>query len=191
MFMYLKTKSRFPDRVDQVERWLCESKAYKFYLLHLLLLFKLYCVLTLKIFYFEGGPEPYIEIFEQPRQRGMRFRYKCEGRSAGSIPGEHSTENNKTFPSIQVNTAFIQELPVPVVLVAMCWTLHSKYNAFHLSFWDSFLGMQMELQQSGKRVSCSWSQKDLVSRRRRSCRGGLQSAARGAAVKTPGLGAIH
>ncbi|NXI59898.1 REL protein, partial [Chloroceryle aenea] len=49
-----------------------------------------------------GGPEPYIEIFEQPRQRGMRFRYKCEGRSAGSIPGEHSTENNKTFPSIQI-----------------------------------------------------------------------------------------
>uniref|UniRef100_A0A8C5SZ06 REL proto-oncogene, NF-kB subunit n=1 Tax=Malurus cyaneus samueli TaxID=2593467 RepID=A0A8C5SZ06_9PASS len=45
---------------------------------------------------------PYIEIFEQPRQRGMRFRYKCEGRSAGSIPGEHSTENNKTFPSIQI-----------------------------------------------------------------------------------------
>ncbi|XP_010133788.1 PREDICTED: proto-oncogene c-Rel [Buceros rhinoceros silvestris] len=32
----------------------------------------------------------------------MRFRYKCEGRSAGSIPGEHSTENNKTFPSIQI-----------------------------------------------------------------------------------------
>ncbi|XP_071457703.1 proto-oncogene c-Rel isoform X4 [Marmota flaviventris] len=32
----------------------------------------------------------------------MRFRYKCEGRSAGSIPGEHSTENNRTFPSIQI-----------------------------------------------------------------------------------------
>ncbi|NXQ18773.1 REL protein, partial [Peucedramus taeniatus] len=53
-----------------------------------------------------GGPEPYIEIFEQPRQRGMRFRYKCEGRSAGSIPGEHSTENNKTFPSIQIVNYF-------------------------------------------------------------------------------------
>ncbi|NXD42381.1 REL protein, partial [Copsychus sechellarum] len=53
-----------------------------------------------------GGPEPYIEIFEQPRQRGMRFRYKCEGRSAGSIPGEHSTENNKTFPSIQILNYF-------------------------------------------------------------------------------------
>uniref|UniRef100_U3K942 REL proto-onco, NF-kB subunit n=1 Tax=Ficedula albicollis TaxID=59894 RepID=U3K942_FICAL len=49
---------------------------------------------------------PYIEIFEQPRQRGMRFRYKCEGRSAGSIPGEHSTENNKTFPSIQILNYF-------------------------------------------------------------------------------------
>ncbi|XP_075605963.1 proto-oncogene c-Rel isoform X2 [Balearica regulorum gibbericeps] len=36
----------------------------------------------------------------------MRFRYKCEGRSAGSIPGEHSTENNKTFPSIQILNYF-------------------------------------------------------------------------------------
>ncbi|XP_064271697.1 proto-oncogene c-Rel isoform X2 [Passer domesticus] len=54
----------------------------------------------------QSCPEPYIEIFEQPRQRGMRFRYKCEGRSAGSIPGEHSTENNKTFPSIQILNYF-------------------------------------------------------------------------------------
>ncbi|XP_065595498.1 proto-oncogene c-Rel [Cyrtonyx montezumae] len=53
-----------------------------------------------------GISEPYIEIFEQPRQRGMRFRYKCEGRSAGSIPGEHSTDNNKTFPSIQILNYF-------------------------------------------------------------------------------------
>ncbi|XP_029424870.1 proto-oncogene c-Rel isoform X1 [Nannospalax galili] len=49
-----------------------------------------------------GGYNPYIEITEQPRQRGMRFRYKCEGRSAGSIPGEHSTDNNRTYPSIQI-----------------------------------------------------------------------------------------
>ncbi|XP_074845572.1 proto-oncogene c-Rel isoform X2 [Carettochelys insculpta] len=49
-----------------------------------------------------GGAEPCIEIFEQPRQRGMRFRYKCEGRSAGSIPGERSTDSNKTYPAIQV-----------------------------------------------------------------------------------------
>ncbi|XP_059973935.1 proto-oncogene c-Rel isoform X3 [Mesoplodon densirostris] len=49
-----------------------------------------------------GGYNPCIEIIEQPRQRGMRFRYKCEGRSAGSIPGEHSTDNNRTYPSIQI-----------------------------------------------------------------------------------------
>ncbi|XP_048208817.1 proto-oncogene c-Rel isoform X2 [Perognathus longimembris pacificus] len=49
-----------------------------------------------------GGYNPYIEIIEQPRQRGMRFRYKCEGRSAGSIPGEHSTDSNQTYPSIQI-----------------------------------------------------------------------------------------
>ncbi|KFO54164.1 Transcription factor p65, partial [Corvus brachyrhynchos] len=41
-------------------------------------------------------------ILEQPKQRGMRFRYKCEGRSAGSIPGEHSTETTKTHPTIRV-----------------------------------------------------------------------------------------
>ncbi|CAO2640853.1 Proto-oncogene c-Rel [Lemmus lemmus] len=49
-----------------------------------------------------GAYNPYVEIIEQPRQRGMRFRYKCEGRSAGSIPGEHSTDNNRTYPSIQI-----------------------------------------------------------------------------------------
>ncbi|KAK7140233.1 hypothetical protein R3I94_012746 [Phoxinus phoxinus] len=46
--------------------------------------------------------EPYAQIFEQPKQRGMRFRYKCEGRSAGSIPGERSSDNNRTYPSIQI-----------------------------------------------------------------------------------------
>ncbi|XP_006881088.1 PREDICTED: proto-oncogene c-Rel [Elephantulus edwardii] len=48
------------------------------------------------------GYSPYVKIIEQPRQRGMRFRYKCEGRSAGSIPGEHSTDSNRTYPSIQI-----------------------------------------------------------------------------------------
>uniref|UniRef100_A0A8C6VKN9 RHD domain-containing protein n=1 Tax=Naja naja TaxID=35670 RepID=A0A8C6VKN9_NAJNA len=57
-------------------------------------------------FYGQCGHEPYIEIHEQPRQRGMRFRYKCEGRSAGSIPGEHSTDINRTFPSIQILNYF-------------------------------------------------------------------------------------
>ena len=47
--------------------------------------------------------EPYVEIMEEPRSRGLRFRYKCEGRSAGSLPGEHSTNEQKTFPTIKVN----------------------------------------------------------------------------------------
>ncbi|CAG5929515.1 unnamed protein product [Menidia menidia] len=45
---------------------------------------------------------PYIEIIEQPKQRGMRFRYKCEGRSAGSIPGEKSNDTTKTYPAIKL-----------------------------------------------------------------------------------------
>lgn len=32
----------------------------------------------------------------------MRFRYKCEGRSAGSIPGEKSNDTTKTYPAIKV-----------------------------------------------------------------------------------------
>lgn len=46
-----------------------------------------------------------MEIIEQPKQRGMRFRYKCEGRSAGSIPGERSTDTTKTHPTIKVGTS--------------------------------------------------------------------------------------
>ncbi|XP_056423652.1 proto-oncogene c-Rel isoform X2 [Hyla sarda] len=62
--------------------------------------------------------EPYIEIFEQPRQRGMRFRYKCEGRSAGSILGERCSENNRTYPSIQLqNMSYNSKGKVRVTLV--------------------------------------------------------------------------
>nr|XP_014347786.1 PREDICTED: transcription factor p65-like [Latimeria chalumnae] len=46
---------------------------------------------------------PYVEIIEQPKQRGMRFRYKCEGRSAGSIPGEKSNDTTKTYPTIKIH----------------------------------------------------------------------------------------
>ncbi|KAG5844142.1 hypothetical protein ANANG_G00158370 [Anguilla anguilla] len=46
---------------------------------------------------------PYIEIIEQPKQRGMRFRYKIEGRSAGSILGERSNDTAKTYPSIKIH----------------------------------------------------------------------------------------
>lgn len=44
----------------------------------------------------------FVKIIEQPASKALRFRYECEGRSAGSIPGVLSSPENKTFPSIQV-----------------------------------------------------------------------------------------
>lgn len=48
------------------------------------------------------GGKPEIEIVEQPRARGLRFRYKCEGRSAGTIPGEQSNNEQRTYPTIRI-----------------------------------------------------------------------------------------
>lgn len=45
---------------------------------------------------------PYVLILEHPAPKALRFRYECEGRSAGSIPGANSTTDNKTYPTIQV-----------------------------------------------------------------------------------------
>lgn len=47
-------------------------------------------------------PRAYVKIIEQPASKALRFRYECEGRSAGSIPGVNSNPENKTFPGIQV-----------------------------------------------------------------------------------------
>lgn len=46
--------------------------------------------------------KPYVRIVEEPAKCAIRFRYECEGRSAGSIPGINSTQENKTYPTIQV-----------------------------------------------------------------------------------------
>ncbi|XP_041035317.1 transcription factor RelB-like isoform X2 [Carcharodon carcharias] len=59
---------------------------------------------------------PKLVIVEQPKQRGMRFRYECEGRSAGSIPGENTTEQSKTLPTIQIQN-WQGEVKVVVSLV--------------------------------------------------------------------------
>ncbi|XP_049868285.1 embryonic polarity protein dorsal isoform X2 [Pectinophora gossypiella] len=47
-----------------------------------------------------GGP--FVRIVEQPASKALRFRYECEGRSAGSIPGVNSTQDRKTFPTIEI-----------------------------------------------------------------------------------------
>ncbi|XP_053613180.1 embryonic polarity protein dorsal isoform X2 [Plodia interpunctella] len=50
------------------------------------------------------GPHagPYTRITEQPAGKALRFRYECEGRSAGSIPGVKSTPENRTYPTIMI-----------------------------------------------------------------------------------------
>lgn len=43
-----------------------------------------------------------VKIVEQPASKALRFRYECEGRSTGSLPGANSTSENKTFPTIRI-----------------------------------------------------------------------------------------
>ncbi|XP_075690535.1 transcription factor RelB isoform X2 [Rhinoderma darwinii] len=66
----------------------------------------------------ESTPAPLLIIAEQPKQRGMRFRYQCEGRSAGSILGESSTEHSKTLPAVELlHGNRIHDVQVSVCLV--------------------------------------------------------------------------
>eukprot|EP00117_Sycon_ciliatum_P008440 scpid74006/ scgid11139/ Nuclear factor NF-kappa-B p105 subunit; Nuclear factor of kappa light polypeptide gene enhancer in B-cells 1; Nuclear factor NF-kappa-B p50 subunit len=43
-----------------------------------------------------------LTILEEPRQRGFRFRYSCEGPSHGGLPGETSEKNRKSYPTVQL-----------------------------------------------------------------------------------------
>lgn len=52
-----------------------------------------------------------------------RFRYECEGRSAGSIPGVNSTSENKTYPTIKIYNYIGQ-----VVIVVSCVTKEDPYR---------------------------------------------------------------
>ncbi|XP_066518617.1 transcription factor RelB isoform X2 [Hoplias malabaricus] len=63
--------------------------------------------------------KPQLVVVEQPKERGMRFRYECEGRSAGSILGASSTDINKTLPAIELQGPIerIKNMTVTVSLV--------------------------------------------------------------------------
>ncbi|XP_063045759.1 nuclear factor NF-kappa-B p105 subunit [Engraulis encrasicolus] len=45
---------------------------------------------------------PYVQIVEQPKQRGFRFRYGCEGPSHGGLPGASSEKNRKSYPQVKI-----------------------------------------------------------------------------------------
>ncbi|XP_035479799.1 transcription factor RelB isoform X2 [Scophthalmus maximus] len=63
--------------------------------------------------------KPRLVVKEEPKDRGMRFRYECEGRSAGSILGVTSTDTNKTQPAIEIQgpIEYIKRVTVTVSLV--------------------------------------------------------------------------
>nr|QJQ40089.1 NF-kB subunit RelB [Trachinotus ovatus] len=63
--------------------------------------------------------KPRLVVVEEPKDRGMRFRYECEGRSAGSILGVSSTDTNKTQPAIEIQGPidYIKRVTVTVSLV--------------------------------------------------------------------------
>ncbi|XP_062517490.1 nuclear factor NF-kappa-B p105 subunit-like isoform X2 [Corticium candelabrum] len=50
----------------------------------------------------DAAAEPALDIFEQPKSRGFRFRYPCEGPSHGGLPGASSTKSRKSFPTVQL-----------------------------------------------------------------------------------------
>ncbi|KAJ0005308.1 hypothetical protein NQD34_011522 [Periophthalmus magnuspinnatus] len=50
----------------------------------------------------ETAHGPYIQIIEEPKQRGFRFRYECEGPSHGGLPGASSEKNRRTYPTVKV-----------------------------------------------------------------------------------------
>lgn len=62
---------------------------------------------------------PKLHIKEQPKQRGMRFRYECEGRFAGSILGASSTDENKTLPTIELSDC--DGIPEVKVITCLVW----------------------------------------------------------------------
>ncbi|XP_053730737.1 nuclear factor NF-kappa-B p100 subunit [Synchiropus splendidus] len=65
---------------------------------------------------YETAHGPYIQIIEEPKQRGFRFRYECEGPSHGGLPGASSERNRRTYPTVKVNN-YVGHARVEVQLV--------------------------------------------------------------------------
>ncbi|KAJ8372610.1 hypothetical protein AAFF_G00280750 [Aldrovandia affinis] len=62
---------------------------------------------------------PVLVILEEPKERGMRFRYKCEGSKGGNILGATSTEKHKSVPTIEIQGSLerVRNIKVTVSLV--------------------------------------------------------------------------
>nr|XP_020477943.1 nuclear factor NF-kappa-B p100 subunit [Monopterus albus] len=64
----------------------------------------------------ETAHGPYIQIIEEPKQRGFRFRYECEGPSHGGLPGASSEKNRRTYPTVKISN-YVGHARVEVQLV--------------------------------------------------------------------------
>jgi Rel/ankyrin family protein len=68
--------------------------------------------------------EPFVRIIEQPARSAVRFRYECEGRSAGPIPGVSSSSTCATYPTIQV----MNYSGVRAMVMVSCVTVSPPYR---------------------------------------------------------------
>uniref|UniRef100_A0A8C1QBW8 Nuclear factor of kappa light polypeptide gene enhancer in B-cells 1 n=1 Tax=Cyprinus carpio TaxID=7962 RepID=A0A8C1QBW8_CYPCA len=79
---------------------------------------------------------PYLRIVEQPKQRGFRFRYGCEGPSHGGLPGATSEKNRKSYPQVKLR----------------CCLCGLQMNHFLMFLFCLFLGQQICNYQGAARV---------------------------------------
>ncbi|XP_031788427.1 embryonic polarity protein dorsal isoform X2 [Nasonia vitripennis] len=64
---------------------------------------------------------PYVRIIEQPA-KAIRFRYEREGRAAGKLDGEMTTDHQKTYPTIK-----IENYKGPAQVVVSCVSKDPPY----------------------------------------------------------------
>lgn len=104
---------------------------------------------------------PRVVITEQPAQRSLRFRYECEGRSAGSIPGANSTPENRTYPTIQ-----IVGYRGRAIVVVSCVTKDQPYRWVQSRFATSVAWTNYREKKSSQASSTQFSRTSLSGRRR-------------------------
>nr|XP_040029094.1 nuclear factor NF-kappa-B p105 subunit isoform X2 [Gasterosteus aculeatus aculeatus] len=73
---------------------------------------------------------PFLQIVEQPKQRGFRFRYGCEGPSHGGLPGASSEKTSKTYPAVKISN--YQGPARVVVQLVTALTTHPQLHAHSL-----------------------------------------------------------
>ncbi|XP_066576840.1 nuclear factor NF-kappa-B p105 subunit [Amia ocellicauda] len=72
---------------------------------------------------------PYLQIIEQPKQRGFRFRYGCEGPSHGGLPGASSEKNRKSYPQVKINN---YQGPAKIVVQLVTYSKNVNLHAHSL-----------------------------------------------------------